>query len=355
MSKQNDNNVYMYTSQTHGYDSILLGPKRLIVISSACINFLRFKSSHDGLIQEILEKIETRKMQHSELLKNNEESKKKLEIALQIQAKNEPERESLMKDSEEMREKISAIQGESQEILQVIAERRAKTAEIRAVKAQTNCEIVKLKQQKEKLQQNIVQSPEKTKEKMKSMKEKVKKMKEEIQRKESNLSDYSNKVSNMKNSEHMQEQTLHLLQTMEEDMQKHEEIKNEIKASMKLSVVNSMKLKSFQLQQSELVDAQALIQERLENFQTQKRIRLRDLDAHSSAQDQQNKSVREALQKAIQKKEEFLKARQLLLDSLKDSTSKCTKTTNTVIKNYSDILQELDKYHLFLKKNLVVD
>ncbi|CAI9743300.1 kinetochore protein Nuf2-B-like [Octopus vulgaris] len=330
-------------------------PKRLIVISSACINLLRFKSSREPLIQEILENIETKKMQYNEFIKNNEECRRKLEIARQIQEKKEPEKESLMKDSEEMKEKLSAIQAESEEILAAIAERKAKIAEIRALKAQTNCESVKLKQEKEKLQQNIVQSPEKTKEKRKSMKEKVEKMKEEIQRKVSTLSNYSSKLSSMTNSEHMQEQILHLLQTMEEDMQKHEKIKNEIKAFMELSVVNSMKLKSFQLEERELVDAQALIQERHENLQTQKRVRLRDLDARSSAQAEQNKNLREALQKAIQRREEKLKERQLLMDTLKDSASNSTKTINTVIKNYSDILQELDKYHLLLKKNLVVD
>ncbi|GAB1602179.1 hypothetical protein Ahia01_000496800 [Argonauta hians] len=327
-------------------------PKRLLVLSSAYINFLRFKSSREIFVQDVMDKVKSNRMREKELIDRNNELKHRLDTALEQKKLKEPEMEQLKKCIEDLKKGEDDVHQKCNDLLAGITERREKMAQLKSDKSARNCEIVKKKQEVERLQQNVVQSPEELRERMESLREAVEKVKANVDSKTATMADYTEQLTSIKTFLSVTEPACRMLVSMDDEQQEQQTVKEAIKVILEHISESNMKTKRYQRQMNEMNEAKADVQERLDKHQTQNRVRETDFDARHCGLVEQKKSQRSELEKVLNVKQELLNQKQRMVDMLEETEANTSTTVASVIKAYTTILEEVDKYHLFLKKNM---
>ncbi|CAE1300131.1 SCOC [Acanthosepion pharaonis] len=330
-------------------------PKRCTILCSAVVNFIRFKVNREPVIESALEKAERYKIQYGEITKTNNELKSRISAEMAQYDERESKIQQLQEKINTTNDKMVAIQSESQNLLAKISEKKMIISEARARRDELKLEIMKVTQECEKLQRNIVQSPQKVKANLCSMQEKVEFLKKIKTEKLELVSSRRKQLDQLKTRNSIVEQGISFMQSMLEDSESIKTIEEDIKRIKESSQVNVHKRKGIKIQEEEMVESIALIQDRIQKLQLQKRSRGTDLDACFSQTTEKKKKTAIKADALKTQKETLQREIDAKMKKVETNHNKCTEKIEMIKEQYENILKSLNQYHLVLQERIQAD
>lgn len=327
-------------------------PKRCAILCSAVVNFIRFKVNREPVIDSALEKAERYKIQYGEITKTNNELKNRISAEMAQYDERESKIQPLQEKINATNDKMVAIQSDSQNLLAKISEKKMIISEARARRDELKLEIMKVTQECEKLQRNIVQSPQKVKANLCSMQEKVEFLKKIKTEKLELVSSRRKQLDQLKTRNSIVEQGISFMQSMLEDSESIKTIEEDIKRIKESSQVNVHKRKGIKIQEEEMVESIALIQDRIQKLQLQKRTRGTDLDACFSETTEKKKKTATKADALKTQKETLQREIDAKMKKVETNHNRCTEKIEMIQEQYENILKSLNQYHLVLQERI---
>ncbi|XP_041362697.1 kinetochore protein Nuf2-like isoform X2 [Gigantopelta aegis] len=326
--------------------------KRLIRTMSAAINFYQFKISRMEVYEQLKSENEHFREQHDYLVKANDELQQRINTIKAKRAQEEPDVQKLQEEIETLTKKTSEYHKIQSAFQKRINEIKEKLAEKTALKDQIKVDILTAEKENEKLSQKIVQSPERLRQELERMEYTVSSLRTALVDKQQHLSHLCSQREKMQQTEACAEKGLKLLQAVQDDINKENEVKKGISGIHEKQQEQQVIVSAIQAKIKDLEQQLSFTQEKTPRLISQHRMKMSTVKQQADHRKQELSVLKERASVNEVEKMKVMNEVRSVDETMEASEKQNARELQVVEEQYAKTMDALDEFHVGLGRGL---
>lgn len=326
-------------------DIIAPKPKRIITIFSALLNFLFFQEERFKVYEKLKSENDARQDQRQMLLMENEEFKQRINAIKARQAEVEAEMDTILKSIAEWNEKTSALHQSVAANQKQCNDIKLKMAEIKSSLAHCKDEIIKEREQNNRLAAKIVPSPDRLKGEMERMQQQLAQAEQIKEDREMALTKLAKRQQLLQEYDQDVDVALRCLDAIQQENDKQKRVLASINNIQEENSNKKTEMKHLDAKIQHLRLQISNKQEKLEKLTIQHSIKMNDRKAALEHLEQELSNTQLVCGEKHSQSQAVRTELEMVKDKQREEMHACEETMSVLEQKYKELLEMLDLYH----------